>query len=148
MRSFLRVFLLGIAVLAIGYFAVCFTVKDSTSQSAQAFNAYNVLVKREAKYVKIDNKEAKDEDGYGNYTYDLKSYDDNGNEHPIKFMGMGKLKQGHYLKLDTKGSYVYSYKEVFKKDMPSDVYTKLNLQSGADKALFLYNLEKNYEKNY
>jgi len=127
MRSFLRVFLLGIVVVVIAYFGACFATKDSTSQAAQAFNAYNVLVKREPRYVKIDNKEAKDDDGYGNYTYDLKSYDDDGNEHPIKFMGMGKLKQGHYLELDTKGSYVYSYKEVFKKDMPSDVYTKLNL---------------------
>jgi uncharacterized protein YxeA len=41
---------------------------------------------------------------------------------------MKKLKQGRYLKLDTKGNYVYSYKEVFKKDIPSDVFTKLNLQ--------------------
>ncbi|MFC6175744.1 YxeA family protein [Companilactobacillus huachuanensis] len=127
MRSFLRVFLLGIVVVVIAYFGACLITKESSSQAAQAFNAYNVLVKREPKYVKIDNKEAKDEDGYGNYTYDLKSYDDAGNEHSIKFMGMGKLKQGHYLELDTKGSYVYSYKEVFEKEIPSDVYTKLNL---------------------
>ena len=127
MRSFLRVFLLGVVIMGLGYLGVCAYAKDNTSQTAQAFNAYNVLVKREPKYVKIDNKGAKDNDGYGNYTYDLKSYDDNGHEHPVKFMGMGKLKQGHYLELDTKGSYVYSYKEVFKKDMPSNVYTKLNL---------------------
>lgn len=128
MRSFLRVFLLGIVVIGLGYLGACVYTKDNTSQAAQAFNGYNILVKREPKFVKIDNTEAKDDDGYGNYTYDLKSYDDNGNEHPIKFMGMGKLKQDHYLELDTKGSYVYSYKEVFKKDIPSDVYTKLNLQ--------------------
>ena len=128
MRSFLRVFLLGIVILGIGYISICFYAKDNTSQAAQSFNGVNVLVKREPKYVKIDNNGAKDEDGYGNYTYDLKSFDDNGNEHPIKFMGMGKLKQGHYLRLDTKGSYVYSYKEVFKKDIPSDVYTKLSIQ--------------------
>jgi len=127
MRSFLRVFLLGIVIMGIGYFSICLSVKDSTSQSAQAFNAFNVLVKREPKYVKIDNNRAKDEDGYGNYVYDLKSYDENGVEHPVKFSGMGKLKQGHYLELDTKGSYVYTYKEVFQKDIPSDVYTKLNI---------------------
>jgi len=127
MRSFLRVFLLGIVIMGIGYFSICLSVKDSTSQSAQAFNAFNVLVKREPKYVKIDNNRAKDEDGYGNYVYDLKSYDENGVERPVKFSGMGKLKQGHYLELDTKGSYVYTYKEVFQKDIPSDVYTKLNI---------------------
>jgi len=85
------------------------------------------MVKREPKYIKIDNSKAKDTDGYGNYTYNLKSYDDNGKEHPVVFTGMGKLKQDHYLELDTKGTYVYTYKEVFKKDIPSDVYTKLNL---------------------
>lgn len=127
MRSLLRVFLLGLVVMMVGYFGACFYSKDNTSQVAQAFNAYNVLVKREPKYVKIDNKSAKDTEGYGNYTYDLKSYDKDGQEHPIQFLGMGKLKQGHYLELDTKGSYVYSYKEVFQKDIPSDVYTKLNL---------------------
>lgn len=127
MRSFLRVFLVGILILGLGYLGACVYAKDNTGQAAQAFNGYNVLVKHEPKYVKIDNKEAKDEDDYGNYTYDLKSYDADGHEHPIKFMGMGKLKQGHYLELDTKGSYVYSYKEVFQKDIPSDVYTKLNL---------------------
>jgi len=128
MRSFLRVFLMGFVILGIGYLSVCMYAKDSTTQASQAFNAFNVLVKREPKYVKIDNREAKDTDGYGNYTYDLKSYDDNGHEHPVVFTGMGKLKQAHYLQLDTKGSYVYTYKEVFKKDIPSDVYTKLNLQ--------------------
>lgn len=127
MRSLLRVFLLGISVMVIAYFGACLVAKDGTSQVAQAFNAYNVLAKREARYFKIDNANSRDEDGYGNYTYNLKSYDDEGKEHPIEFMGMGKLKQDHYLELDTKGSYVYSYKEVFKKDMPSDVYTKLNL---------------------
>ncbi|KRN94394.1 hypothetical protein IV57_GL002154 [Companilactobacillus kimchiensis] len=120
--------MLGIVIMGLGYFSVCMYAKDSTGQAAQAFNAYNVLVKREPKYVKIDNREARDEDGYGNYTYDLKSYDSNGNEHPVKFMGMGKLKQDHYLELDTKGSYVYTYKEVLKKDIPSDIYTKLNIQ--------------------
>jgi len=127
MRSLLRVFLLGISVMVIAYFGACLVTKDSTSQGAQAFNAFNVLAKREARYVKVDNSKSRDEDGYGNYTYNLKSYDDEGKEHPIEFMGMGKLKQDHYLELDTKGSYVYTYKEVFKKDMPSDVYTKLNL---------------------
>jgi conserved hypothetical protein TIGR01655 len=112
--------------MGIVYVGVCFHAKDSTDQFSQAFNNYNFMVKREPKYVKIDNTNAKDNDGYGNYTYDLKSYDRSGNAHKIEFMGMGKLKQNHYLKLDTKGSYVYSYKEVFKDDMPYKVYQKLN----------------------
>jgi len=110
------------------YLAVCIHAKDSTDQFSQAVNQYNFLVKREPRYIKIDNTNAKDKDGYGNYYYNLTSYDDNGNPHEVEFMGMGKLKQNHYLQLDTKGSYVYSYKEVFKNDMPTNVYNKLQTE--------------------
>lgn len=128
MRSYLRVFLFGIFLLGMGYLGLCAYAKDNPGQNAQAFNRYNILVKHEAKYVKIDNKNAKDNDGFGNYDYKLTSYDKNGKKKQIEFTGMKKLKQGHFLKLDTKGNYVYSYKEVFKKDIPSDIFTKLNLQ--------------------
>lgn len=128
MRSFLRVFLLGIFLLVIGYFGACVGLKDSTSEMGQALNKFNVLVKEEPRYVKIDNSKAVDEDGYGNYDYTLTSYDQKGQEHPIKFTGMGKLKEGHYLKLTTKGTYVITYKEAFEQDIPHNVYEKLNNQ--------------------
>ncbi|MFD1417661.1 YxeA family protein [Companilactobacillus keshanensis] len=128
MRNLLKFLFISVIVAGGLYLAVCIHAKDSTDQFSQAINQYNFLVKRESRYVKIDNTNAKDKDGYGNYYYNLVSYDDNGNPHKIEFMGMGKLKQNHYLKLDTKGSYVYTYKEVFEKNIPSDVYTKLNTQ--------------------
>lgn len=126
MRSFLRVFLLGFFLLAIGYFGACIGLKDNTSAAGQAFNKINILVKEEPRYVKIDNAKAVDEDGYGNYSYTLTSYDQNGQEHPIKFTGMGKLKQDHYLKLTTKGTYVITYQEAFEQNIPHNVYEKLN----------------------
>lgn len=126
MRSFLRVFLLGFFLLAIGYFGACIGLKDNTSAAGQAFNKINILVKEEPRYVKIDNTKAVDEDGYGNYNYTLTSYDQKGQEHPIKFTGMGKLKQDHYLKLTTKGTYVITYQEAFEQNIPHNVYEKLN----------------------
>lgn len=101
-------------------------LKDNTSAAGQAFNQFNILVKEESRYVKIDNAKAVDEDGYGNYNYTLPSYDQKGQEHPIKFTGMGKLKQGHYLKLTTKGTYVITYQEAFEQNIPHNVYEKLN----------------------
>lgn len=126
MRSFLRVFLLGFFLLAIGYFGACIGLKDNTSAAGQAFNKINILVKEEPRYVKIDNAKAVDEDGYGNYNYTLTSYDQKGQAHPIKFTGMGKLKQDHYLKLTTKGTYVITYQEAFEQNIPHNVYEKLN----------------------
>lgn len=126
MRSFLRVFLLGIFLLVIGYLGACVGLKDNTSAAGQAFNQFNILVKEEPRYVKIDNAKAVDEDGYGNYNYTLPSYDQKGQEHPIKFTGMDKLKQGHYLKLTTKGTYVITYQEAFEQNIPHNVYEKLN----------------------
>ena len=126
MRSFLRVFLLGIFLLVIGYLGACVGLKDNTSAAGQAFNQFNILVKEESRYVKIDNAKAVDEDGYGNYNYTLPSYDQKGQEHPIKFTGIGKLKQGHYLKLTTKGTYVITYQEAFEQNIPHNVYEKLN----------------------
>ncbi|MQS76643.1 YxeA family protein [Companilactobacillus halodurans] len=131
MRSYLRVFLLGIFLLGLGYLGGCLYAKNNTSEVAQIFNKFNILAKRESRYVRIDNKNAKDKDGYGNYTYNLKSYDKKGKEAPISFTGMGKLKSGHYLKIDTKGSYVYTYKEVFKKDIPSNIFKRVQMGRSA-----------------
>lgn len=125
MKSLLKFLFISIIIIGAAYVGTCIYTKDSTDQFSQAMGQYNFLVKREPKYVKIDNTNAKDEDGYGNYTYDLTSYDSNGDPHKIKFMGMGKLKQNHYLKLDTKGAYVYSYAEAFKNNIPQKAYNKL-----------------------
>lgn len=128
MKSFLRLLLTVFLVAGISYTVLCFTMQDNSSELGQAINMYNVFAKEEPKYVKIDNAKGRDEDGYGNYVYQLTSYDAQGNSHPARFTGMGKLKQGHYLKLTTKGTYVSTYEETFQKDMPKVVYDKLSLQ--------------------
>jgi uncharacterized protein (TIGR01655 family) len=128
MKNLLKFLLIAALIIGGSYIGACLYTKDRTDQFSQALGQYNFLVKREPKYVKIDNSKAADKDGYGNYTYDLTSYDKNGDAHKVEFMGMGKLKQGHYLKLDTKGAYVYSYRESFKSDMPSKAYNQLQTQ--------------------
>ncbi|MFD1472426.1 YxeA family protein [Companilactobacillus mishanensis] len=125
MKSLLKFLLLSVLIVGGAYLGACAYTKDRTDQFSQALGAYNILVKRESRYVKIDNSKGHDEDGYGNYDYDLTSYDKDGNPHQVKFTGMGKLKQGHFLKLDTKGAYVYTYDEAFKRNIPSAAYNKL-----------------------
>lgn len=128
MKSLLKFFLISILIIGGSYLGACLYTKDRSDQFSQALGQYNFLVKREPKYVKIDNSKGRDEDGYGNYQYYLTSYDSEGKSHPIQFTGMGKLKQGHYLKLDTKGAYVYSYEEVFEKTMPKKAFEKVSMQ--------------------
>ena len=128
MRKLLHSILLTISIVGVVYVGACFYTKDKTDDFASMLGQYNFLVKKQPYYVKIDNAKGRDEDGYGNYDYTLTSYDKNGNEHPIKFTGMGKLKQGHFLEVTAKGAYVYTYREVFEKDMSNDVYNKLSAQ--------------------
>ncbi|WP_125710998.1 YxeA family protein [Companilactobacillus zhongbaensis] len=125
MKSLLKFLFIAALIIGGSYVGACVYTKDKTDQFSQALGQYNFLVKREPLYVKIDNTNAKDEDGYGNYEYNLTSYDKEGNAHKSSFTGMGKLKQDHYLELDTKGAYVYTYKETFPNKMPEKVAEKL-----------------------
>ncbi|ALB28967.1 YxeA family protein [Companilactobacillus heilongjiangensis] len=128
MRKLLKSLFLTISIIGLVYVGACVYTKDRTDDFAQLMGQFNFLVKEEPRFVKINNAKGKDEDGYGNYNYTLTSYDKDGNEHPIKFTGMGKLKQGHFLEVTAKGAYVITYKEVFKNDMPTNVYNKLQTE--------------------
>ena len=124
MKSLLRFFILPIVVLAGLYVAACGYAKNNTDVFAQTVNRYSFMVSHEDKYVKIDNTNAI-KDKYGDYTYVLPSYNKDGQKQEIKFIGLGKLKQDHYLKLNTTGTEVNGYKEVFPKDMPKKVVQHL-----------------------
>lgn len=125
MKQLLKFLILPMTIIGIVYIGACAYTKDRTDEFSQAMGQFNFLVKEEPRFVKIDNSKGKDEDGYGNYEYTLTSYDKDSNKHPIKFTGMGKLKQGHFLEVTAKGGYVITYREVFKNDMPNNVYNKL-----------------------
>ncbi|WP_125770898.1 YxeA family protein [Companilactobacillus furfuricola] len=125
MKSLLKFLFITTLIIGGSYLAACIYTKDQTDQFSQALGQYNILVKREPRYVKIDNTNAKDEAGYGNCEYNLTSYDKDGNAHKSSFTGMGKLKQDHYLELDTKGAYVYTYKETFPNKMSKKAAEKL-----------------------
>lgn len=126
MRHLFKFLFTIIITLGIAYLFLCMTMIDNPSELGQAVNQFSIIAKEEPKYVKIDNTNARDEAGYGNYEYSLKSYDQKGKEHPVKFTGMGKLKQGHYLKLTTKGTYVITYEEAFENNIPEAAFSKLN----------------------
>lgn len=128
MKSIFKTFLTLILGLAAAYTIVCFVMKDNPSEFGQAVNQFSIFAREEPKYVKIDNAKGKDEAGYGNLEYRLTSYDANGDPHPIQFTGMGKLKQGHYLRLDTKGTYVLTYAEAFENDIPKAAFDKVSQQ--------------------
>lgn len=126
MKKIITTVVIVLGVIAISFGGLSFYAKDKTDSISTSFNAINPLIKKEALYVKIDNKNAVDKDGYGNYEYNLVGYRKNGKSQKIKFTGMKKLKQGHYLKLTTLGTFVKSYEETFIKDMPKAVVEKIN----------------------
>lgn len=126
MKTFFKRLLTVIIGLMGMYSLVCIINKDNPSVFGQAVNQFSIFTHEEPKYVKIDNSKGRDKAGYGNYEYALTGYDKNGNAHPVEFTGHGKLKEGHYLRFETKGSYVKTYSEAFENDMPKIVFDKLN----------------------
>ena len=126
MKKFINVLLVGLIVLGLGYYMAGSFLKNKTSDFAQNFNQYNLLADKGPRFVKVDNQKAFDYDGYGDYTYYLKSYDRQSRPHYIEFTGNGKLKQGQYIKLDTRGTYVKAYKKVSQHALPYNVSRKLH----------------------
>ncbi len=115
-----------IIILICGYLIICSGIKNRTSEFAQDFNQYNVLAKREPKYIKINYVTEPDKDGYS--TYYLRGYDRYSKAHDLEFTSDDDFKDGQYLKLDTKGSYVDDYQKVSVNGMPYKVYHKLHMQ--------------------
>ncbi|MGR3741182.1 YxeA family protein [Companilactobacillus sp. DQM5] len=105
--------------------------KDKSDDISMTINQANPFLKEQPVYVKIDNTKGADEDGYGNYVYTLTGYKKDGSAIKVKFVGMGKLKQDHYLKLSAKGTSTQTYNETFIKDMPSKVQDKFKSQEAA-----------------
>lgn len=125
MKKFTNIFFTALIFIGLGYFMTGTFLKDQTSDFAQSFNKYNLLADKGPKFVKVDNQVAADYDGEGNYTYYLKSYDRQSRPHYVEFTGYGKLKQGQYIKLDTRGTHVKSYKKVSRDSLPYNVSRKL-----------------------
>ena len=117
MMKFLKGLFLTVATVFILLFAVSFVTKIKTDEYSQMINHLNPMLKTESVYVKIDNSDSYDE-GHGNYIYSLTGYSETGRRQPVVFTGMGKLKDQHFLKLTTKGSYVSTYEEVQPKQSP------------------------------
>jgi len=126
MKKLISAFFFSIIILSCGYLILCSGIKNHTTDFAQNFNQYNVLAKREPKYIKIKRIATADENGYA--TYYLKGYDRYSQKHNLEFTSADTFKKGQYLKLDTKGTYVDDYQKISINDMPYTVYHKLHRQ--------------------
>lgn len=125
MKKFTNIFFIALICLGTVYFITGSFLKSKTSNFAQGFNKYNLVAEKDSKFIKIDTNAATDYDAAGNYTYYLKSYDRQSKPHFIQFTGVGKLKEGQYVKLDTRGTHVKSYKKVSRDSLPYNVSRKL-----------------------
>lgn len=124
MKFFKNLVLTVIAVAAV-LFVISFSTKTKTDEFSQVINQLNPMLKTESVYVKIDNSDSYDE-SHGNYIYSLTGYSASGRKQPVVFTGMGKLKDQHFLKLTTKGSYVSTYAEVLPKQIPHAAYERVD----------------------
>lgn len=103
------------------YFMTGSFVKDRDSNFAQSFNRFNLQAKRSPKFIQIDYTDS-DKEADGSYTYYADSYDRHGNWHDIEFNSDDDLKEGQFIKLDTKGNYIKGYQKITANDMPYKVY--------------------------
>ena len=114
-------FFIILIMMGVVYFMTGSFVKNKTSDFAQNFNRFNLQAKRSPKFMQIDYQDS-DQESDGSYTYYADSYDRQGNYHDIVFNSDDDLKEGQYLKLDTKGNYIKGYKKIQANDMPYKVY--------------------------
>lgn len=106
------------AVAAIGVLCVGGLVysANSSSEVASMIDQVNPLIKTGAVYVKT---QAADEvDSYGIASYTQKAADSQGKIREIRFTADHELKIAHYLKLVNKGSYIQTYEEVSRTEVP------------------------------
>lgn len=121
MKKIINYFFIALIILGSGYYMAGTYFKNKTSHTAQNFNQYNLLAKHSPKFIQIDYRDA-DKESDGSYTYYTDGYDRQGHHHEVDFNSNTDLKEGQYLKLDTKGNYVNDYQKISANDMPYKVY--------------------------
>ncbi|MGX7058959.1 YxeA family protein [Vagococcus humatus] len=107
-----------------------FLLKDQTSPTSlaitQHLDRYNLLIREESVYVKIDkNYEAKKEEK--GYLYQQLAYKDNGDSYNLAFYTPEKLSAETYLELKVKGSFVINCQEIPQTEVPNQALTALDL---------------------
>jgi len=125
MKKVINVLLVGLIILGLGYYMAGSYLKNQNTEFAQSFNRYNLLAKRDPKFMKLDFESANEERD-GSYTFYADTYDRQGNHHEIDFHSDDDFNNGQLIKLDTKGSYVKSYQVINPDDLPYKIYHLFN----------------------
>lgn len=111
-----------------------FILKDQTSPTSlevtQTLDRYNMLIKQQSVYVKIDEKHEPKEEETG-YLYQQLAYQDNGDSYMLSFKSPERLSEGSYLELEAKGTCVKSWKEISQTEVPAKALTALDLIDSA-----------------
>lgn len=121
MKKIINILLMGLVVLGLGYYMAGSYLKDKNTEFAQSFNRYNLLAKRDPKFIQVDYADANKEND-GSYTFYADAYDRQGHWHEIDVHSNDDLDDGQLLKLDTKGSYVKGYQVINPDDLPFKLY--------------------------
>lgn len=125
MKKFIQILFTALIFLGFNYYLAANYFKNKDTELAQNFNQYNLLAKREPKFVKIDHADAEEEND-GSITYYADSYDRQGNYHEIDFNSDDELPNDQLVKLDTRGSYIKDYRFIKSDDLPFKVYRIFN----------------------
>ncbi len=80
----------------------------------------NPFVHEKYTYVQIDNTNVQP-DAHGAVEYTLPAWSEDGTMQETTFTGLKKLREGAYIRLVSKGSYVQSYSEVQPSELPATV---------------------------
>lgn len=87
------------------------------SDLAQQWDRFNLLIPKEAVYVKTANRYGTIQE-HGDYVYRQAAYRADGTHYQIAFQAPKQLKENYYLKLDAKGRFINTWEAVSDKDLP------------------------------
>lgn len=97
------------------------------SDLAQQWDRFNLLIPKEAIYVKTANRYGTIRE-HGDYVYRQEAYRADGTHYPIVFQAPKQLKENYYLKLEAKGRFIKTWEAVPNKDLPIKLQTIFNAQ--------------------
>ncbi|WP_251897438.1 YxeA family protein [Lactiplantibacillus paraplantarum] len=116
--------LLVIVMLSVGTLLITPTItKNQESELAMAVDNLNPLVKVQTVYGRTNSamSHTTGQMGEGVYTYRVLTSDGQGNQRWLTFTADHRLKQRHYLKIETKGQNVNAWEAVSTTNVPRNV---------------------------
>ncbi|WP_157843217.1 YxeA family protein [Bacillus sp. FJAT-42315] len=113
-----KVLMGSLIVAAIIMISLTFFVKNELA------DMLNPLVPQKDVFVKVEG--SGEEVDASTFEYTLKGIDEDGEETKVTFTASKQLREGAYLKVNTKRTYVKAWEEIQYNDLPADVQSKIN----------------------